>query len=58
MNNECVKCGEPIHPLRLKVLPNTKTCVSCSSVNAKKGVPVMKGDVNKDDNWVDMEFID
>lgn len=58
MEKNCVKCGEPIHPLRLKALPNTMTCVNCSSVNAKQGVPVMKGNVEKDDNWVDIEFID
>lgn len=58
MNKQCIKCGEEIHPLRLKVLPNTHTCVNCSSVNAKQGVPVMKGNVEKDDNWVDIEFID
>tara|TARA_B100000424_G_C22833172_1_gene444970 strand:+ start:70 stop:618 length:549 start_codon:yes stop_codon:yes gene_type:complete len=28
----CCKCGTIINPLRLKALPNTKTCVACSSV--------------------------
>jgi len=58
MTKNCVKCGEEIHPLRIKVLPNTTTCVNCSTAAAKQGVPVMKGDIDKDDNWVDIEFID
>lgn len=30
---KCIKCTEEINPLRLKALPETKTCVSCSSTN-------------------------
>ena len=29
---DCFYCGHPIHPERLEVLPNTKTCTSCSDV--------------------------
>jgi len=29
----CVKCNETINPLRVKALPGTKTCVSCSSTS-------------------------
>ena len=29
---DCCKCYKPIPEARLKALPNTKTCVSCSSV--------------------------
>lgn len=29
---ECIKCFETINPLRIKALPETKTCVNCSSV--------------------------
>ena len=29
----CIKCNEEINPLRLKALPETKTCVSCSDTN-------------------------
>jgi hypothetical protein len=28
----CKICQSPIHPLRLKVLPSTKTCMDCSNV--------------------------
>ena len=53
MKNEmCVKCKKPINPLRLKALPGTKTCVDCSSVGAKSGVPVMFG--SKDHTWTDL----
>jgi RNA polymerase-binding transcription factor len=27
----CAKCGEPIDPRRLKVLPSAATCISCSA---------------------------
>ena len=29
----CVKCQNEINPLRLKALPETKTCVNCSSTS-------------------------
>ena len=29
----CIKCNEEINPLRLKALPGTKTCVSCSDTD-------------------------
>ena len=40
----CVKCGEEIHPLRLKVLPNTKVCVGCSSAKPKQGMTIQRGE--------------
>jgi RNA polymerase-binding transcription factor DksA len=58
MTKNCIKCGNEIHPLRIKVLPNTTTCVECSTTTSKQGRPVMRGNVAKDDNWVDIEFID
>lgn len=30
---ECIKCQEEINPLRLKALPETKTCVNCSDTS-------------------------
>ncbi len=27
---ECHRCGEPIPPRRLQVLPNTRLCLDCS----------------------------
>ena len=41
---ECLGCGEPIHPKRLEILPNTKHCVSCSDVGRKRGVTVQRGE--------------
>jgi len=41
---ECLGCGEPIHPKRIEILPNTKHCVSCSDVGRKRGVTVQRGE--------------
>jgi len=30
---KCIKCTDEIHPKRLEILPETKTCVSCSSTS-------------------------
>ena len=30
---KCIKCTEEINPLRLKALPETKTCVNCSDTS-------------------------
>ena len=30
---KCIKCLEEINPRRLKALPDTMTCVSCSSTS-------------------------
>jgi hypothetical protein len=53
---KCKICGGNIHPTRLKILPNTTTCIECSSVKAKHGVPIMYG--QKDDTWVDVVFME
>jgi hypothetical protein len=53
---KCVKCQEVINPLRIKALPNTKTCVECSTTGAKRGMPIMFGD--KDNTWVDIVLMD
>ena len=54
----CKGCKEEIHPMRVKALPNTQTCVNCSTTGAKKSITVLKGDVSKDDTWVDVVFMD
>jgi len=54
----CIGCGEQIHPKRVEILPNTKTCVACSTTGAKRGIPVLHGNVDKDDTWVDMVFME
>tara|TARA_B110000503_G_scaffold67970_1_gene106309 strand:- start:1227 stop:1565 length:339 start_codon:yes stop_codon:yes gene_type:complete len=58
MNKYCVGCGEQIHPKRVEILPTTKTCVGCSTTGVKRGVTVLNGDVNKDDTWVDIVFLE
>lgn len=40
----CIACGEPIHPKRLEILPNAKTCVNCSTTGKKGGVTITKGE--------------
>ena len=54
----CKGCGEQIHPKRVEILPNTTTCVSCSNTGMKRGVTVLNGDVEKDDTWVDIVFLE
>ena len=54
----CVKCKQEINPLRIKALPTAKTCVECSTTGAKRGIPVLHGNVDKDDTWVDMVFME
>ena len=51
----CIKCNNIIPPKRLEIIPGTKTCVNCSTVSAKRGVPVMKG--KGDHTWVEMEVL-
>jgi RNA polymerase-binding transcription factor DksA len=58
MAKYCKSCGEEIHPLRVKALPNTQTCIKCSTTSMKKGIPVLNGNIEKDDTWVDVVFID
>ena len=52
----CVGCNEQIHPKRVEILPNTKTCVDCSTTGAKRGVPMMFGE--KDHTWTDMVIME
>jgi hypothetical protein len=55
-NRICVYCKQEINPLRLKALPNVKTCVDCSTTGAKRGVPMMFGE--KDHTWTDMVIME
>ena len=43
MNIKCIKCKEDINPLRVKALPNTKVCVSCSTTRAYKAITTTEG---------------
>ncbi len=40
---KCIKCSEEINPLRIKALPNTKTCVNCSTTDRVGGHTVISG---------------
>jgi hypothetical protein len=40
---KCRGCGEPIHPMRLEILPHTKVCVACSQEGKKVGRIVSYG---------------
>lgn len=35
---KCLRCGSPIDPLRLELLPNADTCVKCSGEVKKVGI--------------------
>jgi hypothetical protein len=35
--HECCKCGNPIPLIRLEAIPDTTTCVSCSTVAKRVG---------------------
>jgi hypothetical protein len=54
----CKECNEEIPLMRIKALPNTLTCVNCSDINMKSCVTVLKGNIDRDDTWVDIIFID
>ena len=49
----CPKCENPM-PLKRKEL-GYHVCVNCSTVSAKRGVPVMRG--TGDHTWVDLEVM-
>ena len=53
---KCIHCGEEIHPLRLKVLPTTKTCVNCSTVGPKRGRILTLG--SGDHTYTEIEVLD
>ena len=52
MDKKCLKCGEIIHPQRLKALPNTNVCVKCSSGGKYMGTSVQFGD--KDNTYEEL----
>jgi translation initiation factor IF-1 len=39
----CIKCQNPIPQKRIEILPNTKTCVSCSDTKRVAGHPMITG---------------
>ena len=49
----CVKCGDPISERRLRILPNTTTCVKCSKVKPVVGFKVYSHKCTSDVVFVD-----
>lgn len=56
MSKICIKCGSDIHPKRVEILPNTKTCVKCSDVQPKRGEVITKG--TGDHTWTETIIFD
>jgi len=56
MEVNCRRCGQQIHPMRLDVLPNTKTCVQCSNVGKKAARIVSQG--AGEEVTTELEFLD
>ena len=53
---KCIHCEEEIHPLRVKVLPNTTTCVGCSTEGPKRGRILTLG--SGDHTYTEIEVLD
>tara|TARA_R110000787_G_scaffold264550_1_gene370463 strand:+ start:76 stop:297 length:222 start_codon:yes stop_codon:yes gene_type:complete len=39
----CIKCSDEIPAGRLKALPDTKVCISCSTAGRKKAITITGG---------------
>jgi hypothetical protein len=55
MNRTCKVCKEEIPPARIKILPNTQTCVSCSTDQPYVAVNVTHG--HGDHTWNDIQIL-
>lgn len=53
---KCIHCEEEIHPLRVKVLPHTETCVACSKEAPKRGRILTLG--TGEDTYTEIEVLD
>ena len=56
MEQICNGCDNPIQAGRLKALPGTKVCVSCSTAGKKKAVTITGGD--REDTFNDIVIMD
>ena len=52
---KCVRCNEDMPELRLTKF-GYNFCVNCSTVGAKKGIPVVKG--TGDHTWNEIEIVE
>jgi len=44
MKKYCIICNSKIPPQRIKILPNTKVCVGCSTSKKKGTITITKGE--------------
>jgi hypothetical protein len=53
----CKICGKEIHPLRLEILPNTKTCVKCSQIQPYSPEEILGFNIssNPEENRINVE---
>ena len=51
----CTKCGKEVPPKRIEILPNTKTCVNCSTTGAYVGRPVQLG--KGEDTYTELDIM-
>lgn len=52
----CIQCKNEIPEGRLKALPNTQTCVNCSTSKMKRSITVTKGE--GEDTYNDIIILD
>ena len=52
---KCTKCRKDIPSKRIEVLPNTKTCVNCSTTGAYVGRPVQLG--KGEDTYTELDIM-
>ena len=55
MNRNCIKCQTIIPEKRLIALPNTATCVNCSTTSAYKAVTITCGE--GEDTWQETKIM-
>ena len=55
MDRNCIKCKTNIPEKRLKALPNTLTCVNCSTTGAYKSVTITCGE--GEDTWQETKIM-
>ncbi len=58
MEKYCNICNGLIPHQRIKILPKTTTCVSCSDTGRKRGITVLNGNIERDDTWVDVVLVE
>ena len=56
MSKLCIKCDAEIPAQRVKMLPNTKVCVQCSTASPHTGMVVSYGE--GDHTWTEIVVMD